>query len=57
MTGGQIAPITLPRQITQTTPYGRDIKITGYPVRVCDFLSSLNRVVLAQRVPLIAFKC
>ncbi len=50
MTGGQMAPTTLPGQITQTTPYGRDPKIQGYPVRVCEMLSTLSGTALAQRV-------
>lgn len=50
MTGGQMAPTTLPGQVTQTTPYGRDPQIAGYPVRVCEMLSALDGVALAQRV-------
>lgn len=50
MTGGQMAPTTLPGQVTQTTPYGRDPKIQGYPVRVCEMLSTLSGTALAQRV-------
>ena len=50
MTGGQMAPTTLPGQITQTTPYGRDPKVQGYPVRICEMLSTLDGVALAQRV-------
>ena len=50
MTGGQMAPTSLPGQVTQTTPYGRDTKTTGYPIRVCEMLSSLDGVALAQRV-------
>ncbi len=50
MTGGQMAPTTLPGQITQTTPYGRDPKIAGNPIRVCEMLSTLDGVALAQRV-------
>lgn len=52
MTGGQMAPTTLPGQVTQTTPYGRDTKVQGYPVRVCEMLSTLDGVALAQRVSL-----
>ncbi len=33
MTGGQMAPTSLPGQITQTTPYGRDTNTAGYPVK------------------------
>ncbi len=50
MTGGQMAPTTLPGQVTQTTPYGRDTNTAGYPVRVCEMLSTLDGVALAQRV-------
>ena len=50
MTGGQMAPTSLPGQVTQTTPYGRDIKTAGYPIRVCEMLSTLDGVALAQRV-------
>ena len=50
MTGGQMAPTTLPGQVTQTTPYGRDTKIAGNPIRMCEMLSTLDGVALAQRV-------
>nr|WP_317413487.1 thiamine pyrophosphate-dependent enzyme [uncultured Solibaculum sp.] len=50
MTGGQMAPTSLPGQVTQTTPYGRDVKTAGNPIRVCEMLSTLDGVALAQRV-------
>lgn len=50
MTGGQMAPTSLPGQVTQTTPYGRDVTTAGYPIRVCEMLSTLDGVALAQRV-------
>jgi 2-oxoglutarate ferredoxin oxidoreductase subunit beta len=50
MTGGQMAPTSLPGQVTQTTPYGRDVTYSGNPIRVCELLSSLDGVALAQRV-------
>ena len=50
MTGGQMAPTTLPGQVTQTTPFGRDPKLMGYPVRVCEMLATLTGTALAQRV-------
>ena len=50
MTGGQMAPTTLPGQVTQTTPYGRDTNTAGYPVRVCEMLSTLDGVAYATRV-------
>ena len=45
-----MAPTSLPGQVTQTTPYGRDVNTAGYPVRVCEMLSTLDGVALAQRV-------
>lgn len=42
MTGGQMAPTTLVGQKTDTSPYGRDPKISGYPIKVCEMLSTLD---------------
>ncbi|MGQ9585084.1 MAG: thiamine pyrophosphate-dependent enzyme [Anaerolineae bacterium] len=42
MTGGQMAPTTLPGQVTTSTPFGRDVKLAGYPVRVCELISTLS---------------
>ena len=50
MTGGQMAPTTLPGQVTQTTPYGRDVNYSGFPIRMCEMLSTLSGVAFAQRV-------
>ena len=50
MTGGQMAPTTLPGQVTQTTPYGRDVTVAGFPVRVCEMLATLSGVAYAERV-------
>ncbi len=50
MTGGQMAPTSLPNQVTQTSPYGRDVSTAGYPVRVCELLSTLDGVAYAERV-------
>ena len=50
MTGGQMAPTTLPGQITQTTPYGRDTKIAGNPIRMSEMLSTLDGVAYIERV-------
>lgn len=50
MTGGQMAPTTLPGQVTQTTPYGRDVTRAGYPIRMCEMLSTLDGVAYAERV-------
>ncbi|MDO4808708.1 MAG: thiamine pyrophosphate-dependent enzyme [Eubacteriales bacterium] len=42
MTGGQMAPTSLVGQVTQTSPYGRDPKLCGYPVKICEMLSQLE---------------
>ena len=50
MTGGQMAPTTLPGQVTQTSPYGRDTKTTGFPVKICELLSELDGPEYLERV-------
>ena len=50
MTGGQMAPTSLPGQVTQTSPYGRDVNHCGYPVKVCEMLSQLEGPEYLQRV-------
>ena len=50
MTGGQMAPTSLPGQITQTSPYGRDVKTVGYPVKVCEMLSKVDGASYLERV-------
>lgn len=50
MTGGQMAPTTLPGQVTQTTPFGRNTDTAGFPIRICEMMSTLSGVALAQRV-------
>lgn len=52
MTGGQMAPTTLPGQKTTTTQAGRDTSRAGNPIRVCELLSSLDGVAYAARVSL-----
>ncbi len=41
MTGGQMAPTTLIGQKTSTSPYGRDEKLIGYPLKITDMLAIL----------------
>ena len=41
MTGGQMAPTTLPGQQTTSTPYGRDVELTGMPIRMSEMLAGL----------------
>ncbi len=50
MTGGQMAPTTLPGQVTQTSPYGRDVATVGYPIRVSEMLATLDGPEFIQRV-------
>ncbi|MBE7013914.1 MAG: hypothetical protein E7419_01750 [Ruminococcaceae bacterium] len=50
MTGGQMAPTSLVEQITQTTPYGRKPETQGYPIKVCEMLSTLDGTTYAERV-------
>ncbi len=50
MTGGQMAPTTLPKQVTQTSPYGRDVTVVGYPVKVCEMLSQVDGATYLERV-------
>ncbi len=50
MTGGQMAPTSLPGQITQTSPYGRDVNHCGYPIKVCEMLSQLDGPEYLERV-------
>lgn len=42
MTGGQMAPTTLPGQRTTTSPFGRDIEETGHPLKVAELLAALS---------------
>jgi 2-oxoglutarate ferredoxin oxidoreductase subunit beta len=50
MTGGQMAPTTLPGQVTTTSPFGRDVKTCGYPVRIRELLSALRTPAYIARV-------
>ncbi len=50
MTGGQMAPTTLPGQVTTTSPYGRDTAVAGHPVRVCEMLATLDGTAHIERV-------
>ena len=50
MTGGQMAPTTLPEQVTQTSPYGRDVSHVGYPVKVCEMLANVDGATYLERV-------
>ena len=50
MTGGQMAPTTLPGQVTTTSPYGRDTDHCGFPIRVSEMLATLDGPAYIARV-------
>jgi len=42
MTGGQMAPTTLPNQRTTSSPLGRDVETQGYPIRMSEILATMD---------------
>jgi 2-oxoglutarate ferredoxin oxidoreductase subunit beta len=50
MTGGQMAPTTMPGQRTSTSPDGRDVKNDGSPFKMAELLSNLDGVAFSARV-------
>jgi len=49
MTGGQMAPTTLPGMVTTSSPFGRDVKLQGYPLRVCEMIATLDGAAFVVR--------
>lgn len=49
MTGGQMAPTTLEGMKTSTCPYGRNIAINGYPLKISNLLAELEGTCLVTR--------
>ena len=49
MTGGQMAPTTMPGQKTTTSPAGRNTDLAGFPMRVCEMLSTLRTPAYIER--------
>ncbi len=41
MTGGQMAPTSLPGMVTSTSPYGRDVSMAGYPLKITELIAQL----------------
>jgi 2-oxoglutarate ferredoxin oxidoreductase subunit beta len=41
MTSGQMAPTTLPGMVSTTSPFGRDVKTQGHPLKIADLLALL----------------
>jgi 2-oxoglutarate ferredoxin oxidoreductase subunit beta len=54
MTGGQMAPTTLPGMKTSTSPYGRDETDIGYPITACELLNTLHAPYYIERVSLLS---
>ncbi len=50
MTGGQMAPTTLPGQVASTCPMGRDVSLAGYPIRIVELLKELKTPAYLARV-------
>ncbi|MDD4735076.1 MAG: 2-oxoacid:acceptor oxidoreductase family protein [Kiritimatiellae bacterium] len=50
MTGGQMAPTTLIGEKTSTCPAGRDPRQAGYPLHMCELISTLRAPVFVERV-------
>jgi 2-oxoglutarate ferredoxin oxidoreductase subunit beta len=42
MTGGQMAPTTLPGQKTTSSPRGRDVELQGYPIRMSEMIAKMD---------------
>lgn len=49
MTGGQMAPTSLIGQKTTSSPFGRDLKLTGYPMRMAELLATLPGTAYSAR--------
>jgi 2-oxoglutarate ferredoxin oxidoreductase subunit beta len=54
MTGGQMAPTTLPNMKTTTSPYGRNVDDIGYPIRMAELLNTLIAPYYIERVSLLS---
>ncbi|MBZ0200185.1 MAG: 2-oxoglutarate oxidoreductase [Ignavibacteriaceae bacterium] len=49
MTGGQMAPTSLPGQITSTSPYGRDTADVGFPLKITELVAMLPGALYVSR--------
>ena len=49
MTGGQMAPTSLIGQKTRSSPFGRDVRQAGYPIRMAEMLAGLDGTVYSVR--------
>ena len=49
MTGGQMAPTTMPKQRTTTSPFGRDVADVGMPIKVAELIAALQTPAFVTR--------
>lgn len=49
MTGGQMAPTTLPGMVTTSSPFGRDPKLQGNPIHITEMLAMMPGVAYSVR--------
>jgi len=49
MTGGQMAPTTLPGMKTMSSPTGRDVEVQGYPLKMTEIMATMPGVSYAVR--------
>lgn len=49
MTGGQMAPTSLIGQETSTSPYGRDVDLNGYPMKITELVAQLPGAAFVTR--------
>ena len=58
MTGGQMAPTTMPGQVATTCQLGRDVDLAGHPIRIAELISTLRTTAFVARAtvhnPLVA---
>lgn len=50
MTGGQMAPTSLPKQVTTTSPKGRDVTLQGDPIRISEMIATISSAYYVERV-------
>jgi 2-oxoglutarate ferredoxin oxidoreductase subunit beta len=50
MTGGQMAPTTMPNQVTTTSPKGRDVNTAGWPIPMAELIAQLRTPGYVERV-------
>jgi 2-oxoglutarate/2-oxoacid ferredoxin oxidoreductase subunit beta len=49
MTGGQMAPTSLPGMKTSSSPAGRDVHLMGYPIKVCELIAQIDGAAYVAR--------